>query len=158
PSLTLCPGMSTTLTANSSAGNYTWSPGGQNTSAITVTPAISTVYNVASTHSVGGCVTNTNVTVFVVVCTGIAKSTVIDNNTFIYPNPNSGNINVVIENSNGSYAFEVHDLAGRVVYKTTLNKSESAVSIKELANGMYTYKITSLTSKIAIKEGKLIKE
>jgi hypothetical protein len=158
PSLTLCPGMSTTLTANSSAGNYTWSPGGQNTAVITVTPPISTVYNVATTNSVGGCVTSTNVTVFVVVCTGVAKNTVIDNNTFIYPNPNSGNINVVIENSNGSYVFEVQDLSGRIVYKTTLNKSESALSIKELANGMYTYKITSLTTKTAIKEGKLIKE
>ncbi|MBA2613571.1 MAG: T9SS type A sorting domain-containing protein [Bacteroidetes bacterium] len=157
PTLSLCPGMSTTLTAVSSAGNYTWAPGGQTTSAISVTPAISTVYNVATTNSVG-CVTNSNVTVFVVVCTGLAKNTVIDNNTFIYPNPNSGNVNVVIENSNGSYIFEVMDLSGRLVYRTTLNKSESAVNIKELANGMYTYKVTSLTTKVAIKEGKLIKE
>jgi membrane protease subunit (stomatin/prohibitin family) len=94
----------------------------------------------------------------VVVCTGIAKNTVIDNNTFIYPNPNNGSINVVIEKANGIYSFEVMDLSGRIVYITTLNKAESAVSIKELANGMYTYKITSLNSKIAIKQGKLIKE
>ncbi|MBL7910581.1 MAG: T9SS type A sorting domain-containing protein [Bacteroidia bacterium] len=157
PSATLCPGMTATLTGVSSAGNYTWAPGSQTTAAISVTPAISTVYNVVTTNT-AGCSTNSNVTVFVVVCTGVAKSTVIDNNTFIYPNPNSGSINVVIENSNGSYVFEVHDLSGRVVYKTTLNKSESAVNIKELANGMYTYKITSLTTKVAIKEGKLIKE
>ena len=96
--------------------------------------------------------------VFVVVCTGLAKNTVIDNNTFIYPNPNNGNISVVIENSNGSYTFEIMDIAGRIVYRTTLNKAESALNIKELANGMYIYKITSLTTKVAIKEGKLIKE
>ena len=149
--------MSTTLTALSSGSTYTWAPGGQNTSAITVTPGISTVYNVATTNSVG-CTTNSNITVFVVVCTGIAKNTVIDNSTFIYPNPNSGNINVVIENGSGSYTFEILDLAGRLVHKTILNKAESALSIKELAIGMYTYKITSLTNGITIKEGKLIKE
>jgi len=157
PGFTLCPGFTTTLTATSSANNYTWNPGNITTAAISVTPAISTVYNVATTNSLG-CTTNSNVTVFVVVCTGIAKNTIIDNNTFVYPNPNSGNINVVIQDASGNYSFEILDLAGRVVYKTTLSKVENALSIKELANGMYTYKITSLTSKTAIKEGKLIKE
>ncbi|MEO6301911.1 MAG: T9SS type A sorting domain-containing protein, partial [Bacteroidia bacterium] len=157
PSLTLCPGGSTTLTAVSSAGNYSWSPGGQTTSAITVTPAISTVYNVATTNSVG-CTTNSNVTVFVVVCTGLAKNTIIDKDTFIYPNPNNGNINVLIQDANGSYSFEINDLSGRLVYKATLTNVESALNIKELANGMYTYKITSLITKTSIKEGKLIKE
>ncbi|MDP3556178.1 MAG: GEVED domain-containing protein [Bacteroidota bacterium] len=157
PGFTICPGFSSTLTAVSSANNYTWSPGNFTTAAITVTPPISSVYNVVSTNSLG-CSTNSNVTVFVVVCTGLAKNTVIDNNTFIYPNPNSGNINVVIENSNGNYVFEILDLAGRLVYKTSLNKAESTLSIKEIANGMYTYKITSVNSKITIKEGKLIKE
>lgn len=153
----ICPGANAVLSATSSAANYTWNPGNLTTSAITVSPSISTVYNVATTNSLG-CVTNSNVTVFVVVCTGIAKNTVIDNSTFIYPNPNNGSINVVIQDANGSYAFEVLDLAGRVVYKATLSKTENALSIKELANGLYTYKITSLTTKVAIKEGKLIKE
>ncbi|MBL7921066.1 MAG: T9SS type A sorting domain-containing protein [Bacteroidia bacterium] len=157
PSTSICPGANAVLSATSSAANYTWNPGNFTTSAITVSPSISTVYNVATTNSLG-CVTNSNVTVFVVVCTGIAKNTVIDNNTFIYPNPNNGSINVIIQDANGSYAFEVLDLAGRVVYKTTLSKAENALSIKELANGLYTYKITSLTTKVAIKEGKLIKE
>ena len=153
----ICSGGNAVLSATSSANNYTWTPGTFTTSAITVSPSISSVFNVATTNSLG-CVTNSNVTVFVVVCTGIAKNTVIDNNTFIYPNPNNGNINVVIQEANGSYSFEVLDLAGRVVYKTTLSKVENALSIKELANGMYTYKITSLTNKATIKEGKLIKE
>ena len=157
PSTSICPGANAVISATSSATNYTWTPGSFTTSAITVSPSISTVYNVATTNSLG-CVTNSNVTVFVVVCTGIAKNTVIDNNTFIYPNPNNGSINVIIQDANGSYAFEVLDLAGRVVYKTTLSKAENALSIKELANGLYTYKITSLTTKVAIKEGKLIKE
>jgi hypothetical protein len=157
PGFTLCPGFTTTLTATSSANNYTWNPGNITTAAMSVTPNISTVYNVATTNSLG-CTTNSNITVFVVVCTGIAKNTVIDNNTFIYPNPNNGNINVVIQDASGSYAFEILDLAGRVVYKSTLSKVENALSIKELANGMYAYKITSLTTKVAIKEGKLIKE
>ncbi len=157
PSPSICPGGNAVISATSSASNYTWNPGNFTAAAITVSPSISTVYNVATTNSLG-CVTNSNVTVFVVVCTGLAKNTVIDNNTFVYPNPNSGSINVVIHDVSGNYSFEVLDLSGRVVYKTTLSKAENALSIKELANGMYTYKITSLTTRIAIKEGKLIKE
>ena len=156
PNPTVCPGITATMSASGST-NYTWTPGSFTTAAISVTPAISTVYNVVTTNSLG-CTTNSNVTVFVVVCTGLAKNTVIDNNTFIYPNPNNGNINVIIDNSNGNYTFEILDLAGKLVYKSTLNKAESALNIKELANGMYTYRITSLSTKIAIKQGKLIKE
>ncbi|MEI8136874.1 MAG: GEVED domain-containing protein, partial [Bacteroidota bacterium] len=156
PSPTICPGATATMSA-SGALSYTWNPGSFTTSAVSVTAGISTVYNVVGTNSVG-CSTNSNVTVFVLVCTGIANGAKIDNTSFIYPNPNNGNINVVIENGIGNYSFEIFDIAGKLVYKTMLNKPESTLNIKELVNGLYAYKITSALSKTTIKQGKLIKE
>src|SRR5205814_8031545 len=54
-SLTICAGQSATLTATPSTGGgtYSWSPGGQTTSSITVSPASTTTYTV--TYNLGGC-------------------------------------------------------------------------------------------------------
>ena len=57
---TICSGLSATLTATPSiaGGTYSWSPGGQTTQSITVTPAINATYTVIYTFA--GCpVTNT---------------------------------------------------------------------------------------------------
>lgn len=47
-SSTICSGNSTTLTANSSMANYTWSPVSSSASSIVVTPSVSTMYVVTS--------------------------------------------------------------------------------------------------------------
>src|SRR5213075_2629697 len=54
-SQTICAGQSATLTATPSTGGgtYSWSPGGQTTSSITVSPASTTTYTV--TYNLGGC-------------------------------------------------------------------------------------------------------
>lgn len=51
-----------TLTA-SGAANYTWSPGGSNAASIVVNPSVTTVYTVAATNTVGGCVDTRTVAV-----------------------------------------------------------------------------------------------
>ena len=53
--VTFCPGTSVTLnaTASPTGGTFSWSPGGQNTSSITVSPAATTTYNVS--YTVPGC-------------------------------------------------------------------------------------------------------
>lgn len=52
---TICNGASTTLSAipSESGGSFTWSPGGETTSSITVNPSINTSYTV--TYSLNGC-------------------------------------------------------------------------------------------------------
>ncbi|MEN9699718.1 MAG: hypothetical protein RLZZ301_916 [Bacteroidota bacterium] len=59
PAVTFCPGSSATLTASGSpsGGTYTWSPGGQTTNSITVTPSATTNYTV--TYAVPGCPSGT---------------------------------------------------------------------------------------------------
>jgi hypothetical protein len=49
---TICSGSSTTLTANSTAGvSYLWSPGGQTTASITVSPITTTTYTCTATEN-----------------------------------------------------------------------------------------------------------
>ncbi|MFO1513072.1 MAG: DUF5011 domain-containing protein [Verrucomicrobiota bacterium] len=59
-SATICAGGSTTLTATTDASNpsYLWSPGGETTAAITVSPATTTVYSVIVTDGTTACANN----------------------------------------------------------------------------------------------------
>lgn len=148
PSLTLCPGMSASLTA-SGANTYTWNPGSFTTSAISVTPAISTVYNVAGTNSVG-CTTNSNVTVFVVVCTGLGTNAVIDNTAYIYPNPNTGEFTIELNNGT-TKNIQLMDLTGRVILSETTSNDKINFNINTLANGIYYVRIQTNTTVEVIK-------
>ena len=61
---TICSGSSTTLTANSTAGvSYLWSPGGQTTASITVSPIITTTYTCTATENGASATANSVITV-----------------------------------------------------------------------------------------------
>lgn len=60
--ISICPGASTTLTANG-ATSYTWSPGGETTASITVAPSSTSTYTVVGTTA--GCTGMDNVVVTV---------------------------------------------------------------------------------------------
>jgi uncharacterized repeat protein (TIGR01451 family) len=66
-SATICVGDSVTLTATSSAANpsYAWTPGGQTTASITVSPSVSTIYSVTVTDGTTGCSASGSSTVVV---------------------------------------------------------------------------------------------
>lgn len=154
---TICAGNSATLSVTGAA-TYSWSEGTQNESSIVVSPTISTVYTLTAENN-EGCVGDTTYNLNVVICTGIGKNTIIDANTFVYPNPNTGFINVVVDNSiTSACTLQIFDVAGKEVYNTTLKGNTTGVDIKNLANGLYTYKVVNPDSKSVIKNGKLIKE
>lgn len=67
----ICSGSSTTLTA-SGASSYSWSPGGQTTSAVSVNPASTAVYTVTGTSS--GCSTTQVATVTVTSAPNVSVS------------------------------------------------------------------------------------
>ena len=61
---TICSGSSTTLTANLTAGvSYLWSPGGQTTASITVSPIITTTYTCTATENGASATANSVITV-----------------------------------------------------------------------------------------------
>jgi gliding motility-associated-like protein len=49
----ICPGTSTTLAAPTGAAGYSWSPGGQTTQSVTVSPAVNTTYTCTITSVAG---------------------------------------------------------------------------------------------------------
>lgn len=61
---TVCAGGSATLSANIGAASYLWSPGGETTQSITVSPASTTAYSVTITDA-NGCASTANQTVTV---------------------------------------------------------------------------------------------
>jgi PKD repeat protein len=69
---TICSGASVTLTATG-ATSYLWSPGGQTTNVITVSPTSTTTYNVAGTT--GGCSDNGFITIYVMNLPTVANAT-----------------------------------------------------------------------------------
>jgi hypothetical protein len=163
PNATICTigGPSSATLIVSGATGYTWSPanfaGNVNSPTVVVSPAASTIYSVVSTNTLG-CSTTATVGVTVSSCVGITSYSQLADGVSVYPNPNTGNINVRIDNMISAYTFEVFDLAGKQVYVSDLNKSDTPLNLNEFANGMYNFKITAKNTKLVVKQGKLIKQ
>lgn len=82
--VTLCEGLSTTLTATGSVtGTYLWSPGGNTTPTITVSPAGTTTYDLLYTYG-DGCTLTDEVTVTVVPNFDVRIEATPDSTTTIY--------------------------------------------------------------------------
>jgi hypothetical protein len=90
---TICTGQKVTYTA-SGASTYTWSSG-QQSAAITITPATSGVLNYTITGtSSNGCKNKTVKTITVDKCTGIEETEIAGKKIIIYPNPNTGEFTI----------------------------------------------------------------
>ncbi len=159
---TICStGGSATLSATGGS-SYSWTPanfaGPSNIPTVVVSPTVNTIYSVSSTNTVTGCVGVKTVSVNIINCVGIFENSSVNERTTVYPNPTNGIVTIMMENNSGTYSFEVLDVTGKLVYKNNLAKAETQVNIKDLANGLYTYRITSIVTKQIIKQGKLVKE
>jgi hypothetical protein len=100
---------------------------------------------------------NTNTVSTLVVATtptGISNISVNNIPVSVYPNPASDEITVSLAGEH-HIVFEIFDIAGKSVLKKKLSHS-SEIKIKDLANGMYVYKLTSQNGEFAI--GKLVKK
>lgn len=64
-SQTICSGNSSTLTAVSPNSTFTWSPGAAHTVSISITPTVSTIYTVAATNTISGCVSTRTINITV---------------------------------------------------------------------------------------------
>jgi hypothetical protein len=56
----------------------------------------------------------------------------------IFPNPNSGIVNVQINNATETSSYRIFDLIGAEVKSGTLTYTENKIDVQHLANGMYT--------------------
>lgn len=122
-----------TLTA-SGATTYSWNTGA-NSSAITVSPNITTTYTVIGTDA-NGCSNTSIVTQSVSTCAGVNELE-IANEVVIFPNPSTGGF--TIKGAEGR--FEIINSIGQTIYISELNSKEEEVKIASLSQGIYYLKL-----------------
>ena len=88
-------------------------------------------------------------------CVGIKES--VASLISVYPNPNSGiiNISLTAELSKNT-SVEVYDAIGKLVVKQSITNELSTINISNLDNGIYLFKI--INNATIIKTGKLVKQ
>ncbi len=142
----ICVGQTASLTA-SGAATYVWNTTSTNT-IIAVSPTVTTSYTVTGTTS--GCSSNFVISQAVSPCTGINAKAASTIGTLVYPNPNTGEFTV--ELNNGSVkTIDVMDLTGRIILSNTTSNDKVDFNINTLANGIYFVKVQSNNSVEVIK-------
>ncbi len=157
-STNICEGQSVNLIA-SGASTYSWMPSNLNGASVTYTPAATTVYSVTGTDA-NGCNNSTNISVNVLVCTGLNNLT--HNSDFsLSPNPTSGNLSLKMNALQpANVVIEVLDISGKVLIKKSIDFSEkinkNEINLENFANGIYFLKL--ITTESATQTFKVIKE
>ncbi|MGQ0829253.1 MAG: hypothetical protein ACT4ON_12765, partial [Bacteroidota bacterium] len=131
----ICTGQSTTLTANG-GGAYSWSPGGQTTAAITVTPATgNTTYTVTVTNT--GCTGSASA----VVTVAAGLSPTITGTTSICP----GTGTTLTANSGGTYSWNTGATTTSITVSPATATNYTVTVSSGTCTGTATVQVTILT-------------
>ncbi len=158
PSSTVCAGNSIVLNA-SGVVSYTWGQG-VNTSSISVSPNVNTVYTVLGTGS-NNCSSSASIAVNVAACIGLAdKGNPLLQSIKLYPNPASTNLFVSLKDINVSInspiEMEVFNNIGQSQLKTVSFDTDNAIDLQGLSSGIYFLKVSQgKTQQACIKFSKL---
>jgi hypothetical protein len=149
PDDTICQGDSTTLTVLNPVASYLWSTG-DTTQSITV--GQSGIYSVTATDFMS-CESDTNISIFVDLCTGINKN-YMTNLVTIYPNPSSEKINIECPEF-GDISVSLYNLVGRRLLHHEFKGTREEIDISYLPSGIYIIKVSD---RVMTTNRKLIKE
>lgn len=72
-----------------------------------------------------------------------AIASIDDKKVFVYPNPTSDRIDVVLDGSNKEAIIEIIDICGRTVVYTKSNAEKTTIDVSKLPEGSYLIKVTS---------------
>ncbi len=148
----ICLGSSVTLSGNTNGTSYLWS-NAATTLSTTVTPTATSTYSLGV--SIGTCYATSSIMVTVNPCTGIDELT--GSSISVYPNPNTGVLNISISSELATTAsVEVYDAIGKLMITQSLNNEHTVINTSNLSNGVYIYKI--LNSNNAVKVGRIVKQ
>lgn len=149
----ICNGSSATLFALGS-GNYTWQPGGSNSSSIVVTPSTSTIYTVSATSTITGCTTKATTSIQVVTCAGIEDAAIFINDKFkVYPSLFDEEL--TIHNVNEKRVrLNVFDSKSKMLLSQEI-EGDHTISTTDFIAGVYFFTIS--VDGVILKKGKLIK-
>ena len=140
---TICKNHTVTLnaTASSSLGplTYSWSTLNASTSAVAVSPSVTTVYSVTGKDA-NGCAATKTIQVTVSPCLGIQELNT-ELLTSLYPNPNNGTFS--IDTKLEKVEFKIYDGLGMLVYTGVVVNDKRVVDISHLAKGLYFVELSS---------------
>ena len=128
------------------AYTYNWTPGTELSDATIANPVASPLIPITYTLVVTdskGCSDNSTVTLDIV--TGSDENE-IDIAITIYPNPNDGNFQLIIDSNNEKEIdIEIINTTGQIVYNESLNKPNKKITrqvdVSNYAKGIYTIKV-----------------
>jgi len=134
----ICVGQTATLTATG-ASTYSWT-NGPNAASYTVNPTSNTTYTVAATAA-NTCTNSVAFVQNVSICTVLNESVAL-NEFKIYPNPTSGEVNLMFTD-NAVKTIEILDLLGKKVYSVVSDKQTILINADGFNKGIYFINIYS---------------
>lgn len=151
----ICIGSSSLLNALSGAAFYNWSTGATTTT-ISISPTITSVYNVTVTNFPSGCSTVGSKTVIVNTCTSLSESTDHRSLYKIYPNPAKSSFILEIENEISNSKMVITDIVGKVLLENPIQKGINIIELNQFSQGLYNYTLYSNNRKTGV--GKILLE
>jgi PKD repeat protein len=136
PSLTICPGESTTLTAGGGT-SYNWFDGSTSIgtgSSIAVTPTATNQYTCVISD--GTCQASLYTYVYVDNCGSLTESAL---NAKIYPNPTNNEVNIEFPST---FSYTLHDSRGRLVANGSATNN-TLLQLAQMDKGMYLLHLIS---------------
>ena len=141
---TICLGQSTTLTAAGDVVSYVWSPGGETTSSIPVSPTSNTIYSVTGTDA-DGCSNSAQITVTVNAVPTASLSVsgpICSGNDAIFSITGSANATVVYSIDSGADQSVVLDSSGLASISETNQVSDVEMRLISVNNAECTVALT----------------
>ena len=135
----IASGQNATLTAIGapSGGAFNWTPSGQTSSSIVVSPITTTDYTVS--YSLNGCSSEAIATVEVVA--GMSDQTT--HSISVFPNPAQNSLSIQVSEPLIGSAFEIIDQQGRVLKTGEMQSQVQVIAISEIKHGIYTIRIAN---------------
>jgi hypothetical protein len=140
PDAELCLGQSVSLDAISAGATYIWTPGGENTSSITVSPGVTTLYTAVVTNG-DGCSSSDDVLITVDPCLGLTEFGKV--HAYVWPVPLNGDEALRVAGIAVANVLAIVGSDGRTWPMRPISQQGTfSVDVRDLPNGAYALRCT----------------
>ena len=105
-----------------------------------VSPTLTVTYTVSSMNA-NGCIGNAIITQSVDACAGINLHEQSNLQIILFPNPNSGILQIVLNEPDRLIYYEIYNSIGQKLILKTQHNTAIPIDLSEIANGLYFMRI-----------------